>query len=93
MFKAKWSRGAIPEQILFCDNLEILYTLVEAGLAFAIISAPCSALFSPIFGTFLCQRSLPSPLVLSTCRENSPPRASRFLTLLEENLQTDPHAL
>lgn len=65
--------GRNSEQILFCDNLEILYTLVEAGLAFAIISGPPFRSLFPIFGTFLCQRSLPSPLVLSTCRENSPP--------------------
>ena len=26
-----------PDQIFFCDNLEIVYTLVEAGYAFAVL--------------------------------------------------------
>ena len=30
--------GRSPEQMLFCDNLEIVYTLVEAGYAYAVMA-------------------------------------------------------
>ena len=65
--------GRNSEQILFCDNLEILYTLVEAGLAFAIISGP---LFRSLFPHL---RYIPMPELshllwcFLPCRENSPP--------------------
>lgn len=85
--------GRNSEQILFCDNLEILYTLVEAGLAFAIISGP------PFRSLFPHLRYIPMPEIspISFGAFYLPgeltPVLRRFLTLLEENLQTDPHAL
>ena len=79
--------GLGAERILFCDNLEILYTMVEAGLAFAVVSGPPGEAEGPRL------RYLPMPEFASLSfgafylPGERTPVLRRFLTLLEESLQ------
>ncbi len=81
--------GKSPDQMLFCDNLEILYTLVESGYAFAVMPDFPSARLPGL-------RYIPlpelSPLSFGAAyREGALDSTLRqFLTLLKEDMQRVP---
>ena len=81
--------GKSPDQMLFCDNLESLYTLVESGYAFAVMPD-----FPSVRMPGLCYLPLPdfSPLSFGAVysSESLNPTLRQFLSLLEQVMRAKP---
>ncbi len=74
-----------PEQVMFCENQEVLFTLVETGYAFSVM-ADFPQLRSSSLRYIPVEDCPPLSFGVSYLSENRSPTLRRFLTLLEETL-------
>lgn len=77
-----------PEEVIFCENQEVLFTLVETGYAFSIM-ADFPQLRSPQLRYIPIQGYEPLSFGVSYLRGNRGQTLRRFLSVLEESLQKE----
>lgn len=77
-----------PEQVMFCESQEVLFTLVETGYAFSIM-ADFPQLRSPSLRYIPVEGCPTLSFGVSYLPENRSPTLRRFLTLLEETLHNE----
>lgn len=78
-----------PEQVMFCESQEVLFTLVETGYAFSVM-ADFPQLRSSTLRYIPVEGCPPLSFGVSYLQENRSPTLRRFLTLLEETLKIAP---
>lgn len=77
-----------PEEVIFCENQEVLFTLVETGYAFSIM-ADFPQLRSPQLRYIPIQGCDPLSFGVSYLRGNRGQTLRRFLSVLEESLKKE----
>lgn len=80
--------GRGPDQMLFCDNLEIIYSMAESGFTFAVM-ADLPPVRLPGLRYIPLTDCHPLSFGVAYLSEQSSPILRRFFALLEEILQTD----
>lgn len=74
-----------PDQVLFCENQEVLLTMVETGYAFA-LAVDIPQLRRPGLRYIPLAGCRPLPFGAAARKGNSSPAARRFITLLKDSL-------
>ena len=80
--------GRLPDQMMFCDNLEVLYTLVSAGFGFAVV-ADCPQMRLPGLKYIPLQEFTPLSFGAAYLPGQAGSVLRTFLTLLGEVFQPD----
>ena len=80
--------GQMPGQMFFCDNLEVLYTLVAAGFGFAIV-ADCPQMRWPGIHYIPLPEFAPVSFGTAYLRGEAQEILRRFLDLVEQAIQSN----
>ena len=80
--------GQMPDQMFFCDNLEVLNTLVAAGFGFAVV-ADCPRMRYPGIRYIPMPEFAPVSFGTAYLRGESPPILHRLVELVENTIRQD----